>query len=182
MKKILTFSCLGLVFFLWFFFSLFASIFQAFQITPEGKTLCSFTSGQGTEPISFDFLTSYIFQLCRFQTDLNSRSRNRTIFEFHPSLIRAEKYDSEAFHLSFHFEHCFIVRKSEMSPSQHWGGKNSNESIQVINTVISLLKYKSRHGTHVEEVPFTFILDEKNSFWFLIRFLSYFQLETVGMT
>lgn len=105
------------------FFSLFASTLQAFQITRGGKTLCCFTRGQGTELISFDFLTSCIFQLCRFQTGLNSRLRNRTIFEFHPSLISAAKHDSEAFHLSFHFEHSFFVRKSEMSPSQHWGKK-----------------------------------------------------------
>lgn len=127
------------------FSSFFASILQAFQITWEGKTLCCFTSGQGTDPIFFYFLTSCIFQLCRFQTGLNSKSRNKNVFEFPPPLISAEEHHSEDFQLSFHFEHCFIVRVSEMCPSQHWE-KNRKESIQVINTVIRLLQYKSRYA------------------------------------
>lgn len=45
------------------------------------------------------------------------------MFEFHSSLISAEKHDSDDFQFSFHFEDCFIARKSEMSPSQHWKKK-----------------------------------------------------------
>jgi len=64
---------------------------------------------EGNRPISDDFPSSRILQLCRFKNDLGLR--NRTVFEFHPSLISAKKCASEAFQLSSHFENCFYFNK-----------------------------------------------------------------------